>query len=431
MRKIFVLAFKDVRITYLDVTAILLILVAPLAMTLVMSFAFSDNDSGFAKIPVGLINSNSETGMMGELTQGIFESDAITEYLEIESYNELDQALTALDNDKLAAIIVMPETDLDVLIDFSAQSDPANLPAEKEEIHLYTSVTRPISGMIVEAILDSIVTDLNSGYGAGTMGFINLLESGQVSPEQLSEGFGEEVGVLLEPFFKENQSKINIESHYQESESDDGGFNWLGYMAPSMAILYLGFAMNSSAKSILSERENGTLPRLFCSPTKPHEIILGKMLGTFLIGLIQVLLFILLSSLILNLNWGSLFVVCLFTLTVVLASASWGILIAAISKNSGQASTIGVAVNLVFAAVAGNFYPRINFPPWLENLGYLTPNAWGIEGYLKLISGGALTDVLPGLLSLTGMAIILLIFATITFNRQYGTKKQSEGSHNA
>ena len=33
----------------------------------------------------------------------------ITEYLEIESYSELDKALTALDNDKLAAVIVMPE----------------------------------------------------------------------------------------------------------------------------------------------------------------------------------------------------------------------------------------------------------------------------------------------------------------------------------
>ena len=423
--KILKIAWKDFKITYRDVTALLLMIAAPLLMTLVMAFAFSgSNDSGFSTIPVAIIN--QDDGMAGEMLLNALTSEEVNDYLESEESNDIEEALAQLDNDKLGAVILIPA-------DASALFEANNEDFEKSElgfstnIELYTNPVRPISGMIVEAVLDSILTQFNAGFTGGMMGFSELLNQGLVTGDELSNGLGEEIGKNIEPLFDENESKIAIETEYWASEEEE--FDWLAYMAPSMAILYLGFSMTSSARSILTERANGTFGRLLASPTSAVTLIGGKMFGTFFIGLIQVMVFIIASIPLLGIDWGNPGTLILYTCALVLASASWGIVVASLAKNSGQASAMGMAINLVFAAVAGNFVPRQNYPIWLQNIGYLTPNAWGIEGFLKLINGGTFSDIQSGFLALLGMSFVLLSIASISFTMQYGQLSKAGGNH--
>ena len=423
--KILKIAWKDFKITYRDVTALLLMIAAPLLMTLVMAFAFSgSNDSGFSTIPVAIIN--QDDGMAGEMLLNALTSEEVNDYLESEESNDIEEALAQLDNDKLGAVILIPA-------DASALFEANNEDFEKSElgfstnIELYTNPVRPISGMIVEAVLDSILTQFNAGFTGGMMGFSELLNQGLVTGDELSNGLGEEIGKNIEPLFDENESKIAIETEYWASEEEE--FDWLAYMAPSMAILYLGFSMTSSARSILTERANGTFGRLLASPTSAVTLIGGKMFGTFFIGLIQVTVFIIASIPLLGIDWGNPGTLILYTCALVLASASWGIVVASLAKNSGQASAMGMAINLVFAAVAGNFVPRQNYPIWLQNIGYLTPNAWGIEGFLKLINGGTFADIQTGFLALLGMSFVLLSIASISFTMQYGQLSKAGGNH--
>ena len=423
--KILKIAWKDFKITYRDVTALLLMIAAPLLMTMVMAFAFSgSNGSGFSTIPVGLIN--RDDGMAGEMLENALLSEQVMVYIQIQQFDDIETALNQLDNDKLGAVIMVP-SDASDLLEADSAEDYETLGMFSTDIELYTNPVRPISGVIVEAVVDSILTQFNAGFTGGMMGFSELLNQGVVTGEQLSDGLGEEIGKKIEPIFEENESKVVIETEYWASEEDE--FNWLAYMAPSMAILYLGFSMTSSARSILSERANGTFGRLLASPTTTGVLIGGKMIGTFLIGLIQVFVFIIASIPLLGIRWGNPWTLILFTCALVLASASWGIVVASLAKNSGQASAMGTAINLVFAAVAGNFVPRQNYPSWLQNAGYLTPNAWGIEGFLKLINGGTFADIQIGFLVLLAMSFVLLVIASISFTLQYGQFSKTGGNH--
>ena len=415
--KILKIAWKDFKITYRDITAILLMVAAPLAMTLVMAFAFgTSSDSGFTVIPVALV-SNGGDGL-NQVFEDILGSEQIQEYLAVEKISDIETAQKELDRDKLAAVIVVPEGMSQAFesMNYLSMDTPIDL---TQTITFYTNPTRPISSMIVQSILDSIITRLNTGYAGAFIGFSDLLAEGSVSSQALADGLGEEIGQKLTPIFEENQSQVSLEVSYWESQAKEE-FSWMAYMAPSMSILFLSFSMTASARTILSEKEKGTFGRLLTSPTRSISIIVGKMLGIYLIGVIQVFAFIILSSFILNLSWGPLPVVIAFTLALVLASASWGILVASLAKNSGQASALGMAINLVFAAVAGNFVPRVNYPQWLKDVGVITPNAWGIEGYMALINGGGFQEVRTAILVLISMAVLLISIATFLFTWQYG-----------
>ena len=74
---------------------------------------------------------------------------------------------------------------------------------------------------------------------------------------------------------------------------------------------------------------------------------------------------------------------------------------------------------LVFAGLAGNFVPRQNYPEWLQTLSLVTPNAWALEGFQSLGSGGGLADVLLPVIALTIMGVVLFVVSTVLFRRQY------------
>jgi ABC-2 type transport system permease protein len=212
---------------------------------------------------------------------------------------------------------------------------------------------------------------------------------------------------------------IGVKSQTIESQASSGGFDWLGYMAPSMAIMFLMFTAMNGARTILSERQWGTLPRMLASPSTPTQILGGKVAGIFLIGAAQLFILILASSLAFGVKWGSPIAVVALTLAVVAAATGWGIVLAAYAKSPGQVGSVGSMLALVFAGLAGNFVPRQNYPQWLQTAGYVTPNAWGLEGFTKLTSGGTLSDVALPIVALGVMAAVLFTIATLAFRRQY------------
>ncbi len=187
-----------------------------------------------------------------------------------------------------------------------------------------------------------------------------------------------------------------------------------------MGILFLMFSMVDGTRSILDEEREGTLNRLISTPTSNMEILIGKIGGVFLTGLLQFVVFVITSSLIFGLNWGSSILgLILMTLAVVLAFTSLGALIAAFARDENQANIIGSVVTLVFAALGGNFLPAQNFPDWLQTLSKLTITRWGLDGFTDLtIYDLGLSAIVPELSVLLVITAVLIILALWQFQRR-------------
>ena len=443
MRKLVVLAFKEVLVTFRDVGALVTMLVTPLALTLVMMAAFGggSNSSPLSDIPVLLLN--RDTGRFGQVLTDIFFSpsvgDLVTPTL-VEDEAEA-AARARVEANEVAALVIIPA-------DFSARVFPFGARAQElvgvnvtalapdtpltpeqqaglaqafmdsqtrsEEaridpviVEIYASPDRRISALIVKAIVSQGLERLNIQI-AGTTNIVARLAAGMFQAGQTDVDVAAALGAMSAGSagqMPSDSATTNLPIRLVITSTTGRGFSWLGYYASSMAVLFLMFAVTSGGRTLLAERQRGTLPRLLISPTSALTILLGKMGGIVLTGVLQMLILWGATTLI-GAYWGHPGGVLLTIVLLVVCASSVGALISAWARTPGQASAIGSAITLIGGALSGSFFVRWNLPQWVQQLSLVTPNAWGIEILSRLQAGRAATAILPWL---GGMILLTVI----------------------
>jgi ABC-2 type transport system permease protein len=147
------------------------------------------------------------------------------------------------------------------------------------------------------------------------------------------------------------------------------------------------------------------------TPTATSQIILGKMGGTFLSGLLQFAILVVASTVLFDISWGSPLGVATIMVLTVFAAAGLGALLTTFARNENQASIIASAVSLTFGALGGSFFPASSLTGAVDLASKLTINRWAMEGFTKLTGGEAgFFDILPeaGILALIGLVTFLL-----------------------
>lgn len=411
MKKMLLIGWKDLTLAFRDRAALIFMLLAPFLLTLGLGFvtgAFSGGSaSGVRDIPVVLVN--QDNAQLGNTLVEVFNSKDLAGILLPQTVTDASEARRLVDDDKAAAAVIIPAG-------FSASIIPpagSAAPGALAQIELYTNPTRSTGAGVVQTILEGFLSQVEVGRVGGQVAVTRLLASGLVSPQdapRIGAEVGSRQGALRET------SSIVLKSATNSGRAVD--FNILAYMAPGMALFFLMFTVSNGGRSLLVERSQGTLPRLLISPTTLPQVLGGKVLGTYLTGVVQMLILIIASALLFQLDWGNPLGLLALVLAAVVGAVGWGMLITALSKTPGQAGALGSAIMLVFGVLGGSFFDLSAMPQWYQWIAKLTPNAWGIEGFSTLALGGGLKDILSIILALLVMGAVLFTLSAVIIRRR-------------
>ena len=415
MKKILLIGRKDLTLAFRDRAALLLMLAAPFALTLGLGFITGrlsgSASSGLADIPVIVVNQDGE--QLGDALANLFGSEDLASLIAPSETADPAAARRQVDADAAAAAIIIPAGFTRSIIP-AAGADPngAVVPIE-----LYTNPTRPTSVGVIKTILDDFMSQVEVGRVGGQVTVTQLIERGLIRPQDAAD-HGAAIGAALGARQADAATGTAIRLTGTATGGEPVGFDPLAYMAPGMALMFLMFTATNGGRTLLTERAQGTLPRLLISPTTSTQVLGGKTTGIYLTGVTQMLILITASALLFQLRWGAPFAVLVLILAAVAGAVGWGMLITALAKTPGQVSTIGSAVTLIFGILGGSFVSTGNLPEWFQTLSKITPNAWGLEGFTILALGGGLADILVPVAALLIMGATLFTAAVLLLNRR-------------
>ena len=279
------------------------------------------------------------------------------------------------------------------------------------QIEVYTNPSSPTRAGIVKAVVDEFVSRVEEGRTSGMTSMMQLIISGLLDPQNAEA----EARDLFQNAEQAESSAITLKTNNKGADAVE--LDMLAYFAPGMALMFLMYTVSYGGRSILAERAAGTLPRLMVSPTLATQVLGGKVLGIFFMGVAQVGILILASALLFQVRWGDPLGVIVLILAAVIGATGWGMLITAFARTPAQVANTGTVVMLIFSILGGSFISLENFPPFVQTISKITPIAWGLDGFTTLALGGTLSNLVEPVTALLVMGAVLFGISVVLFNR--------------
>jgi ABC-2 type transport system permease protein len=172
---------------------------------------------------------------------------------------------------------------------------------------------------------------------------------------------------------------------------------------------------------IAREYENGTMETIKSMPIKAAELLLGKAIPYFFIGLTNVLIAILLGQLLFGIVMKGNFWLMILSASLYLSVAlSLGMLISIVTKSQLMANQIAILTTYLPSLLLSNFvFPVINMPKFLQLLTLAVPARY----FIDILSGIYLRNL--GLAYLwPSMLVLALMFTVLTTANYILLKKE-------
>jgi ABC-2 type transport system permease protein len=180
------------------------------------------------------------------------------------------------------------------------------------------------------------------------------------------------------------------------------------YIIPGLIpVIMMVIAALLTSLTIAREWERGTMEQLISTPVKGPELILGKLVPYFVIGMFDVLLAVLMGEFVFHVPLrGSLLLLFVMAAIFLVGALSLGMVISIVAKNQLLANQLAMILTFVPAFILSGLVYAVSVMPWpIRLVTYLVPARY----FVSLLKGIYLKGV--GLDVLGGEAILLVVFA--------------------
>jgi ABC-2 type transport system permease protein len=302
-------------------------------------------------------------------------------------------------------------------------------PEGQAEIEIYQDPTLQIGPAIVKGIISQMLDN----FSASKITLKVALEQMEASsPDQTIDEA--QIQAVLAQYFAMAQPGaqpqdsegsnpfLKVQAIETEENTADQALNPIAMLMAGMTIFYVFLTGASGIQNILKEEEEGTLPRLFTTPTPTATILRGKYISVMLTIIVQIAVLLTFGYLVFNIQWGDLLSVILVSLGTTLTAAAFGVFLISWMKSTRQAGFMigGVMTILGMAGMMPIFtFGMPNPPALLYTISHLVPQGWAVEGLQITMSGGGLSDVWMNLLVLLIWTVALFSIGVVRFRNRF------------
>ena len=392
-----------------------MMLVAPLALAGLLGFAFGGGDSfeiAATKVavasadewPPGSMPVTAPPPLPGETFVGILSSEGLQDVLEVTEVKSAATARARVDDGDAAVAVVVPRDFTAALYGDAGAST---------SVELYVDPTQEFGRAITESVVRQALLDFNGARAAAAAAAaVAGGDAGHDAAAQTAAAAFVQGGGVSEALVITDEAPS-----VGRDEGEDA--TTVGLILAGMMVFFMFFGASNVARTIITEDQDGTLPRMMTTPTSAGVILGGKFASVFLTVTAQLVILLAGGAVLFGIGWGRLDVVAVLAVATAAVASGLALMIMGVVKTPGQAGAIGAGIYLVLALLGGNFTGTATSAGTYATVQGFTPNGPLLRGWDAAMRGGDLADVASHLLVPLAFAAVFFVVAVWTFRRRY------------
>ncbi len=423
--KVFDIAFKDMLRYFRSTLAIGFMLVIPLLITGLISAAFGgvlvSSETAAYTLPVikiqvlNLDPGDAKTGVnMGQVLINALTDESVKDVFAVTKAGDEASARAAVDHQEAALALIIPAN----------FTNAALSGKEQAQVMLYQDPTLSFGPGITKEVVGQFLDALSGGQIALRVMNDQFAAYNQAVDPAAQAQLQADYGQWFQSVASSKEWKLPVVKRLPNRETPksiaDHRTTLLGPVMAGMMIFFVFFTGANTAQSILTEQEEGTLARMFTTPTPIPVILGGKFTAVFLTLIVQCIVLTIASALAFGIVWGSLPALALVILGLVVAGAGAGIALFSFLQNNRQAGGVvgGVlAVTGMLSGVATTNSPSAS--AIFDKLGLVFPQGWALRGLRLVLAGGQPQDVFIPLLALLAFGAVFFVIGARRFGSRF------------
>jgi ABC-2 type transport system permease protein len=414
------IAFKDLLRYLTSPFALIMMFGAPLLITGLLYFAFGSmaggGDLDLQAVRVQVANLDQPSAAGGDLAAGqmlvdFLRSDDLADLLEVTVVDDEAAARAAVEAREADVALIVPP-------DFTAA---ALAPGREATVVQYEDPTLTIGPGIVEDLVGHFIdgfagTKITAGVVA------QQLQARGATAAEAAASAAAKYAAWLETSGHESDTApiLRTRSPGAGEEAAGEGAGVIGSIMVAMTIFFAFFMGANTAESIVREDEEGTLQRLFTTPTPRAAILGGKFTAVVLNLVVQVTVLLVASGLIFGISWGRPVTVVLVTLGLIVVAAGFGVLLMSFIQNTRQTGPVMGGVLTVMGMMGGLFTNGVpNIPDIFDAVRLAVPQGWAMSGWELALQGAGPGEVLVPVAVMLGLGALFFGVGVVLFRRRF------------
>lgn len=187
------------------------------------------------------------------------------------------------------------------------------------------------------------------------------------------------------------------------------------YIVPGLvAVILMIIAAMLTSLTVAREWETGTMEQLISTPVRPMELLLGKLVAFFTVGMCDMIICLLIGIFVFDVPLRGNPLSLLFVSVIFLFGAlCWGIMLSTVARNQLLAYQMGMLTSFLPAFLLSGFIYSISDMPWvIQLISYIVPARYFVT-IIKAIflKGSPLSVLWLEVLFLTVYAVVVFFLA--------------------